>query len=158
VRAVIRFLNTKQKSPTENHKEVLEVYGENVISRKQVLVWCDQFKDGRTSLLDEERTGRPTTACNAVNERRVEQILLTDRRMKLKDIAYTLNLSKTTVYRIVHYTLGYRKVSARWVPKELTEHHKAQRMGVSLKNLLRYQEDPAVWKIERTPARKTFQL
>jgi predicted DNA-binding transcriptional regulator len=89
-------------------------------------VWCNQFKKGQTSLLDEERAGRPTTVCNAVNERRVEQLLLTDRRMKLKEIAYTLNLSKTTVYRIVHDTLGYQKVSARWVPKELTEHHKVQ--------------------------------
>jgi hypothetical protein len=34
-------------------------------------------------------------------------------------------------------------VSGRWVPKELTEHHKAERMGVSLNNLLCYQEDPA---------------
>jgi hypothetical protein len=34
VRAVIRFLNAKEKSPTEIHKEVVEVYGENVISRK----------------------------------------------------------------------------------------------------------------------------
>jgi hypothetical protein len=65
----------------------MEVHGENVISRKQVSVWCNQFKEGRTALLDEERAGRPTTACNAVNERRVEQLLLTDRRMKLKGIA-----------------------------------------------------------------------
>jgi hypothetical protein len=43
-----------------------------------------KFKDGRTALLDEERAGRPATACNAVNESRVEQLLLTDRRMKLK--------------------------------------------------------------------------
>jgi hypothetical protein len=41
VREVIQFLNAKQKSPTEIHKEVVEVYGENVISRKQVLVWCN---------------------------------------------------------------------------------------------------------------------
>jgi transposase len=95
VRAVIRFLNAKQKLPTEIPKEVAEVYGENVISRKQVSVWCNQFKEGRTSLLDEERAGRPTTACDAVNERRVEQLLLTDRRMKLKEIAYIFNLSKT---------------------------------------------------------------
>jgi 2-succinyl-5-enolpyruvyl-6-hydroxy-3-cyclohexene-1-carboxylate synthase len=65
VRAVIRFLNEKQKSPTEIHKEVVVVYGENMISPKQVSVWCNQFKEGRTSLLDEERAGRPTTACNA---------------------------------------------------------------------------------------------
>jgi hypothetical protein len=69
VHAVIRFFNTKQKSPTEIHKEVVEVYGENLISRKQVSVWCNQFKKRRTSLLDEEHRGRPTTACNAVNER-----------------------------------------------------------------------------------------
>jgi transposase len=142
VRAVIRFLNATQKSPTEIHKELVEVYGENVISRKQVSVWCNQFKERRTSLLD-ERAGRPTTAYNAVNERRVAKFLLTDRRMKLKEIAYTLNLSNTTVYRIVHDTLGYRKVPAQWVPKELTEHHKAQRMGVSLNNLLLYQDDLA---------------
>jgi transposase len=106
VRAVIRFLNAKQKSPTEIHKEVVEVYGENVISRKQISVWCHQFKEGWTSLLDEERAGRPTTACNAVNERRVEELLLTDCRMKLKEIAYTLNLSKTAVYQIAHDNLG----------------------------------------------------
>jgi hypothetical protein len=82
VRAFTWFLNTKQKSPTEIHKEVMEVYGENVISRKQVSDWCNQFKEGQTSLLDEEHAGRPTTACNAVNESRVEQLLLTDRRMK----------------------------------------------------------------------------
>jgi hypothetical protein len=52
--AVIQFLNAKQKLPTEIHKDVVEVYGGNVISRKQVLVWCNQFKEGRTSLLDEE--------------------------------------------------------------------------------------------------------
>jgi hypothetical protein len=82
VHAVIRFLNAKQKSPREIHKEVVEVYGENVISRKQVSVWCNEFIEGRTSLLDEECAGRPTIACNAVNECRVEQLLLTDCRMK----------------------------------------------------------------------------
>jgi histone-lysine N-methyltransferase SETMAR len=131
------FSNTKQKSPIEIHKDLVEVYGESVISCKQVSVWYNQFKDGQMLLLDKEHAGRPATACNAVNECRVEQLLLTDCRMELKEIAYT------TVYRIVHDTLGYRKVSARWVPKELTEHHKAQRTGVSLNNLLCYQEDPA---------------
>jgi hypothetical protein len=31
-RAIIRFLNAKQKFPTEIHKEVVEVYGKNEIS------------------------------------------------------------------------------------------------------------------------------
>jgi hypothetical protein len=63
VSVVVRLLNAKQKSATEIHKEVVEVCGKNVISRKQVSVWCNQFKEGRTSLVDAERAGRPTTAC-----------------------------------------------------------------------------------------------
>jgi hypothetical protein len=35
VRVAIRFLNAKQKSPTQIHKEVVEAYDEDVISRKQ---------------------------------------------------------------------------------------------------------------------------
>jgi hypothetical protein len=65
-----------------------------VISRKQVSVLCNQFKEERMSLLDEERAGRPTTARNAVNERRVEQFFLTDCRTKLKETATSYS-SKT---------------------------------------------------------------
>jgi hypothetical protein len=121
VRAV---LNAKQKSPTEIHIEVVEVCGENVISRKEVSVWCDQFKEGRTSLFDEERAGRPTTACDAVNERRVEQLLFTDRRMKLKEIAYTLSgnrfssaqevESETRYLHANFYAEGILKLVSRW--------------------------------------------
>jgi hypothetical protein len=78
VRAIIRFLNAEQESPTEIHKDLVEVHSENVISRKQASVWYNEFKEGRTSLLDEEHAGRPKTACNAVIEPRVEQVLLTD--------------------------------------------------------------------------------
>jgi hypothetical protein len=50
VRAVIRFL-MQRKITNKIHKDVLEVYGENVISRKQVSVWCKELTEGRTSLL-----------------------------------------------------------------------------------------------------------
>jgi hypothetical protein len=59
----------QSKNHQNIHKKVVEVYGENVISRKQVLVWCNQFKERWMPLLDEERAGRPKTACNSDNER-----------------------------------------------------------------------------------------
>ncbi|GFN76213.1 histone-lysine N-methyltransferase SETMAR [Plakobranchus ocellatus] len=51
--------------------------------------------------------------------------------MKIREIALKLEIPKSSVHEIVHDTLGYRKVSARWVPKMLTEDHKLQRVEIS---------------------------
>ncbi|GFR75868.1 histone-lysine N-methyltransferase SETMAR [Elysia marginata] len=64
-----------------------------------------------------------------------------DRRMKIREMALKLEIPKSTVREIVHDTLGYRKVSARWVPKMLTEDHKLQRVEISQPLLLRCLQD-----------------
>ncbi|GFR67479.1 histone-lysine N-methyltransferase SETMAR [Elysia marginata] len=61
--------------------------------------------------------------------------------MKVREVALKLEIPKNTVHEIVHDTLGYRKVSARWVPKILTEDHKLQRVEISQRLLLRCQQD-----------------
>ncbi|GLG97066.1 hypothetical protein R5R35_009330 [Gryllus longicercus] len=55
VRSVVRFLTAKGLSPTEIHKELVAVYGEAVMSRKQVSVWSNAFKHGRVNLEDKPR-------------------------------------------------------------------------------------------------------
>ncbi|GFO07308.1 histone-lysine N-methyltransferase SETMAR [Plakobranchus ocellatus] len=47
----------------------------------------------------------------------------------------------SSVHEIVHDTLGYRKVSARWVRKMLTKDHKLQRVEISQRLLQRCQQD-----------------
>jgi hypothetical protein len=46
--SVIRFLRLKGTSPAEIHRQLVEVYGANVMSRKHVWVWCTAFDNGRT--------------------------------------------------------------------------------------------------------------
>ena len=41
-----------------------------------------------------------------------------------------LKFRKLLPHRIVFDELGYRKVSARWVPKQLTDNHKEQRLDI----------------------------
>ncbi|GFO11652.1 histone-lysine N-methyltransferase SETMAR [Plakobranchus ocellatus] len=62
---------------------------------------------------------------------RVDELIKVDRRVKLKEIFLKLDIPKTNVYEIVHDKLGYRKVSARWVPKMLSDDHKHQRVEIS---------------------------
>ncbi|GFR67690.1 histone-lysine N-methyltransferase SETMAR [Elysia marginata] len=61
--------------------------------------------------------------------------------MKTRKFALKLEIPKSMVHEIVHDTLGYQKVSARWVPKMLTEDHKLQRVEISQRLLLRCQQD-----------------
>jgi hypothetical protein len=46
-------------------------------------------------------------------------------------VAAHLDISIGSAYAIMHDDLGYRKVCARWVPKELTVEHKRQREEVA---------------------------
>ncbi|GFR90030.1 histone-lysine N-methyltransferase SETMAR [Elysia marginata] len=61
--------------------------------------------------------------------------------MKIREIALNLEILKSTVHEIVHDTLGYGKVCARWAPKLLTEDHKPQKVEISQRLLLQCQQD-----------------
>ncbi|GFO19062.1 histone-lysine N-methyltransferase SETMAR [Plakobranchus ocellatus] len=101
------------------------------MSMTQDYQWCSSFKDGRTNLRDEPRFGRPNTANNDWNTARVDELIKVDRRVKVKNISLKLDIPKTNFYQIVHDKLGYRKVSARWVPKMLSDELKRQRVEIS---------------------------
>ena len=54
-----------------------------------------------------------------------------DRRLTVRDIAEMCDLSKSTVYRILTENFGMKRVSARWVPRLLTDEHKERRVSTS---------------------------
>ncbi|GFO29696.1 histone-lysine N-methyltransferase SETMAR [Plakobranchus ocellatus] len=101
----------------------------------------DVGHDCRTSLQYEPKSGRPNTTNNDWNTARVDELIKVDRRVKLKEISLKLDIPKTNVYKIVHDKLGYRKVSARWVPKMLSDEHKRQRVEISQVLLHRCQQE-----------------
>ncbi|KAL4714916.1 hypothetical protein ACJJTC_014287 [Scirpophaga incertulas] len=70
VRAVIRFLSAKGVKPIDIHREICEVDGQNIMSDGMVRKWVRAFKDGRTNVHDEERSGRPSV----VNEDLVQKV------------------------------------------------------------------------------------
>ena len=131
------------------------------MTRKQVSLWCTAFAEGRTNVEDDHRSGRPCSSSTDDNIAQVDNLIQADRRCKIRDIALELDISKAVAHEIVHEKLGYRKVSrkiacqtikkckrffpfqvsARWVPKELTEGHKSKRFDASTELLNRYGSD-----------------
>ncbi|GBP39475.1 hypothetical protein EVAR_23826_1 [Eumeta japonica] len=65
---------------------------------------------------EDDRPGRPVTVVTEENVRKIEKLVLADRRIKLWQIAEELQISKERVGEIIR-AYEYEKTSARWVPK-----------------------------------------
>ena len=66
---------------------------------------------------------------------KVHDIILNDRRMKLREISETVNISVGRVWYILHDGLGLRKLSARWLPRLLTADHNSGLLWLRLSNV-----------------------
>ncbi|KAL1138560.1 hypothetical protein AAG570_008623 [Ranatra chinensis] len=80
---------------------LVEAYGECALSYSQVSRWLKAFKEGREGVVDEPRAGRPSTSSTDVNLDRVRDLLNSDRRLRVRLIADTLNIPKTIVHELV---------------------------------------------------------
>jgi transposase len=61
MRGVIRFLFAEGVKPMEIIRRMQAQYGDNCLSCSKIYEWIGHFKKGRTSICDEERSGRPST-------------------------------------------------------------------------------------------------
>ena len=92
-RAVMKFLHLKEKKTQEIKDELDSVYAEASPSITTVKYWVAEYKRGRTSILDEERSGRPKTATTDEMVDLVHQTVMEDRRLTLTDIAEACGIS-----------------------------------------------------------------
>ncbi|GBP82554.1 Putative uncharacterized protein FLJ37770 [Eumeta japonica] len=130
-RAVIKYFVKKGKTPKEIFEDMVSVLQESVLSYTMVKKWARLFQQGQESCEDDPRPGRPVTVVTEENVRKIEKLVLADRRIKLWQIAEELQISKERVGEIIHEHMNMRKISARWVPKMLTPFHKQRRLQTS---------------------------
>ena len=123
-RAVIRYLYLKGKTGKEIHGELAYVYGSSAPSYAQVKFWVGEFKRSRTSL-DEVRSGRPLDATNEEMCKKVRDLVYSDRRIQVEEIAQALGISHGSVSTILHDRLDMRKLTAHWASKSLSHEQMA---------------------------------
>ena len=120
-RAVIRYLYLKGKPGKEIHGELDDVYESSAPSYSQVKFWVGEFKSGRTSLEDEARSGPPLDATDEEMCKKVWDLVNSDRRIQVEEIAQALGISHGGFSTILHDRLGMRKLTTRWVPKSFSD-------------------------------------
>ena len=139
-RSVIRFLFLKGKSREEIQIELSAIYGDECPSWATIKRWYNLFQLGRTSVMDAEKTGRPTEISKKINEKLesgktinsayysklVEQIRTLRRKSRVCDLYYLcdnapIHTSTLSTRKIQHCglkTLAHPPYSPDLVPSD----------------------------------------
>ena len=148
-RAVIEFLVAEGETSLKIHNRMKNVYKDNTIDSSNVKRWIQRFKKstedheevGKASIADKPRSGHPSTSVNPENKTYADELIRTDRRITVEELASKLDVSIGSAHSIVA-SLGYSKVCAHWVPRQLTEGHKTERVRCCTQLLEHHQGDP----------------
>ena len=86
------------ENATETYGKLRRAHGEHAVSRAQVFRWHKAFLDGRESVEDEPRCGRPCTSKTDENVTKVRDLVRSDQRLTARMISSVLNLNSQNVH------------------------------------------------------------
>ncbi|XP_043644536.1 histone-lysine N-methyltransferase SETMAR-like, partial [Drosophila teissieri] len=141
-RVLIKHYFLRKKSITETKERLDKYYGDSAPSISMVKKWFTEFRCGRTSTSDAERSGRPKEVVMPEIVDKIHGMILDDRRMKVREVAEAVGISTERVHHILHEYLDMKKLSARWVPRLLTHDHKRNRVTISKECLAMFNRNP----------------
>ena len=145
-RLAIKFSFKAGKSATETLQMVNAAYGDQALSRSNILRWYGRFHDGREDIEDDPSSGRPTECLNDSNVEKISQLLLQNRYLSLRMLADEVNIIKDTVRNIVVEDLRKRKICSRFVPRSLTPEQKDRRIAACRDLIATADSDPDFFK------------
>ncbi|XP_014277367.1 protein GVQW3-like [Halyomorpha halys] len=117
-----QVLLARNNKPIEIYHQFCGVYGQEIMSESRVRQWCIDFKNGRTSVHEEDLSPSLVTADLTMQ---INDKIRENRRFTITELSEHLTqISRSSVHQIVVGKLGYHKFCAWWVPKILTEDYK----------------------------------
>ncbi|GFS13298.1 transposase [Elysia marginata] len=143
-RALIEFLTAEGCGPIEIYSRMKAVYSGMCLDVSTVRRWPRRSRDenpSESTVHDQARTGRPLSASDSKHQSRVDQLICENRCVKQIDISIEIGISQERVHHIITNLLGYRKISARWVPRMPTPQMKLQRVQICRELLAKFHED-----------------
>ena len=116
----IKFFCKVDYSATKTVEQIQKAYGDAALSRTTIFEWHKQFREGRESVNDDERSGQPTKSRTDDNIAVVDKMVKEDRNVISRLVADTFSIPKTVVLWILREDLKKQKLCSRFVPHTLT--------------------------------------
>ena len=112
----------------------------------QIKEWYRRFKNGRTSVDSDPRSGRPSLTTTPENIERVRLAIEGDRPLTVRELENDLGIPNTTVWEILNKILGMTRVCAKFIPKSFTTEQKDLRSEIAQDTLEMVNDDENVLK------------
>ena len=120
-----------------------KVYGNGALKYATVCKWVRRFIDGRESVENDPRVGRPVSVLTEKNVATVKTLIEVDARYTVQEIEELSGIHWSSVLKILRERLGLRKICARWVPHLLTDEQKQSRVRLASQVIEKYDKcDP----------------
>ncbi|KAJ8946404.1 hypothetical protein NQ318_011813 [Aromia moschata] len=110
-------------------EKLMQVYGNECLSRTQVFEWFKRFKEGRETTEEDSRPGRPSTSKTDENIETIGKLIGENLRLSIRQLPET-GIDKECVRQILHESFNMRKVCAKIMSKLLTPEEKESRMDI----------------------------
>ncbi|CAF2829192.1 unnamed protein product [Rotaria sp. Silwood2] len=127
------------------HDELNSVYGDEAPGLSTVERWSKLFREGREEIEDKARPGRPITETATENIEQICLLIDDEPYITIEGIQERTNLSYGTVQRIIGDHLKLRKITARYIPKDLTYLQRAERVRICKQNLEKFHQ--GMWRV-----------
>jgi len=120
----VKFCFKLRKSSSETFELLQQAFGVDVLSRTKCFEWFKRFKEGRTSVKNNQRPGRPSTSKTNETVARVREIIRNNRRLTIREVAENIGISYGSCQEILTKELGMSRIAAKFVPHLLTNEQK----------------------------------
>ena len=110
------------------------VYGEGVIGESTARKWFAKSKNGNFDIDNTPRSGRPSE----FDEDHLKALLKGESRQTSHELAEKMNCDQKTILNHLH-SMGFAEKLGVWVPHELSENNKENRLQIASQHLARHQ-------------------
>jgi len=108
-----------------------QTFGDECTSRTQCFEWYSHFKTGRTSIDEDPQSGRLSTSTDNVHINAVHDLILQNRHLTIREIGEDVGINFGSCQAILTGKLNTHRVTAKCMPRVLTEDQKANRVNIS---------------------------
>ena len=133
-RFAVKFCVELGKSTTEMFAMLNTAYGDVAMKRATCFRWHKCFKNGRLSVEDDERSGRPSTSTDDPH------IVEGASELTVRELAEECGNSIGSCHHILTEELKMHRVAAKFVPRLMTSDQQAHRVQVC-QDLLDYSKN-----------------
>jgi transposase len=112
--AVFKLCVKLKTTATETFEMLKSAYGGECLSRTGVFEWHRRFKEGRESLQDDERKGRPSTSRTEESMEVIQKCLAEDRTLSVRMLEEMTGINREKVRKILVEDFKKKKLCARF--------------------------------------------